>query len=127
LSGVGSTKHAFHTWDVEVARHPAATIPAEATAVVVDNLGLVARFTAQPTGDTTTITVRTTDPARDFTIELTPEGTTLASGSAASTPDPELPAEAFVRLFGRLDPDHTPAVKGDDAIVEARRRTFPGP
>ena len=91
-------EHAFHTWDIEVAGNPAATIPAEATAVVVDNLELVARFTAKPTGDTTLITVRTADPVRDFAIELTPDSVTLAPRSAPGGPDLELPAEAFARL-----------------------------
>jgi uncharacterized protein (TIGR03083 family) len=126
--GLRLNEHAFHTWDIEVARHPEATIPAEAAAVVVDNLALVARFTAQATGDTTTITVRTTDPARGFTIELRPDGATLASASPEPTPDLELPAEAFARLvYGRLDPAHTPTVKGDAATIETLRRTFPGP
>jgi uncharacterized protein (TIGR03083 family) len=121
-------EHAFHTWDIEVAGNPAATIPAEVTAVVVDNLELVARFTAKPTGDTRLIAVRTTDPVRDFAIELTPDGVTLAPGSAPGGPDLELPAEAFARLvYGRLDPDHTPVAQGDAAVIDTLRRIFPGP
>jgi hypothetical protein len=39
-----------------------------------------------------------------------------------------LPAEALIRLvYGRLDPDHTPAVKGDPDVLDRLRRVFPGP
>ena len=53
----------LHTWDIEVALDPAAVIPTSIAALVVDNLDLIARFTAKPTGETATITVRTTDPS----------------------------------------------------------------
>ena len=43
-------EHALHTWDVEVALEPDAIVPVEAAALVVDNLGLIARFTGKPTG-----------------------------------------------------------------------------
>lgn len=55
-------EHAFHTWDIEVLRDPSATLPPQAAAVVIDNLELVARFTARPTGDTRTIAVTARDP-----------------------------------------------------------------
>ena len=46
---------------------------------------------------------------------------------AAVAPDLVLPAEAFVRLvYGRLDPDHTPAVRGTADLAELRA-VFPGP
>src|SRR4051812_8448133 len=41
--------------------------------LVVDNLELVARYTAKPTGDTTTIRVATTQPERGFTVALAPD------------------------------------------------------
>lgn len=49
---------AWDTWDVEVSVDPAATLPPDVAAFVADNLGLVARFTAKPTGDASTITFR---------------------------------------------------------------------
>ena len=72
--GMRLNEHAFHTWDIEVVANPAATIPVPVAALVVDNLGLVARFTGKPTGDTTTITVATTGPERGFTVELASDG-----------------------------------------------------
>jgi uncharacterized protein (TIGR03083 family) len=125
--GMRLNEHAFHTWDIEVVADPAATIPDAAAALVVDNLELIARFTAKPTGDTRTITVATTAPDRRFTIELTPDAVVLSAGGAESTADLVLPAEAFSRLvYGRLDPDHTPADSESDEI-EILRRVFPGP
>jgi uncharacterized protein (TIGR03083 family) len=125
--GMRLNEHAFHTWDIEVAADPAATIPALVAALVVDNLELVARFTGKPTGDTTTITVATTDPKRDFAVEITPGGVALTPGAAAASPDVELPAEAFARLvYGRLDTEHTPSGEHGPAL-DILRRLFPGP
>jgi uncharacterized protein (TIGR03083 family) len=125
--GMRLNEHAFHTWDIEVVADPAATIPAPVAALVVDNLELVARFTAKPTGDTTTITVATTDPKRGFTVELTPGGVALTPDAAATSPDVELPAEAFARLvYGRLDARHTPSGQHGSAL-DILRRLFPGP
>ena len=125
--GMRLNEHAFHTWDIEVVADPAATIPVPVAALVADNLELVARFTGRPTGDTTTITVATTDPERRFTVELTPGGVALTPGAAAESPDVELPAEAFARLvYGRLDVEHTPASERGRAL-DILRRLFPGP
>ena len=46
----------------------------------------------------------------------------------APRPDLELPAEAFARLiYGRLDPDHTPAFTGTEELMDVLRQTYPGP
>jgi uncharacterized protein (TIGR03083 family) len=125
--GLRVAEHAFHAWDIEVAADPAATIPAPIATLVVDNLELVARFTAKPTGDTTTITVATTDPQRTFTIDLTPDAVSLTPGAAGAAPDLHLPAEAFARLvYGRLDPAHTPAGI-QTPTLDTLRRVYPGP
>ena len=125
--GLRLNEHALHTWDVEVVADPAATIPTGIAALVVDNLELIARFTGKPTGETTTIVVGTTDPARSFTVHLTPEGVAFTPHSEAATADVVLPAEAFARLvYGRLDAAHTPAgVQG--SALHTLRRVFPGP
>ena len=50
------------------------------------------------------------------------------AGEPGQAPDLELPAEAFSRLvYGRLDPDHTPAFTGDAALLDTLRAVFPGP
>jgi uncharacterized protein (TIGR03083 family) len=125
--GLRLNEHAFHTWDVEVAVDPGATIPRQAAELVIDNLELIARYTGKPTGDTTTITVATTDPQRGFTVDLKPDSVTFGASTAAVPADVELPAEAFARLvYGRLDPEHTPP--GDHGpALDTLRRVFPGP
>jgi alkanesulfonate monooxygenase SsuD/methylene tetrahydromethanopterin reductase-like flavin-dependent oxidoreductase (luciferase family) len=125
--GMRLNEHAFHTWDIEVVTDPAATIPVPVADLVVDNLELVARFTSQPTGDATSVTVVTTDPRRGFTIELTPDGVAFAPNAAATSADLELPAGAFARLvYGRLDARNTPT-GCDGPVADILRRVFPGP
>jgi uncharacterized protein (TIGR03083 family) len=120
-------EHAFHTWDIEVVGDPQASIPEQSAELVVDNLELVARFTAKPTGDTADVTVATANPVRGFVVELTPDSAVLTSRPSRGEADLELPAEAFARLvYGRLPPERTPSgVQGD--AVELLRRVFPGP
>lgn len=125
--GMRLNEHAFHSWDIEVIENPAATVPKHVAALVVDNLELVARFTAKPTGETAAITVATVAPARGFTIDLAPDAVTFQTPSDVTDPDLNLPAEAFARLvYGRLDAAHTP-VGDHGAELETLRRVFPGP
>jgi uncharacterized protein (TIGR03083 family) len=125
--GMRLNEHVFHTWDVEVALQGVAGLPADAVPPVVDNLGMIARFSARPTGATRTIAVRTTDPSRDVTVTLSSDGVEYAA-SGTGEPDLVLPAEALCRLvYGRLDPDHTPAFTGDAEALAVLRQVFPGP
>jgi uncharacterized protein (TIGR03083 family) len=125
--GMRLNEHALHVWDVAVVDDPAATLPRQAAELVVDNLGLIARFTGRPTGDSTTITVATTDPVRVFAVALDTDSVTFGPASDAGAADLELPAEAFVRLvYGRLDHEHTPPGE-HGAALDVLRRVFPGP
>jgi len=125
--GLRLNEHAFHTWDIEVVAHPLATIPDDVAAAVVDNLEMIARFAAKPTGDSRAIVIATTSPERRFRVELTPESVTLSPlADAATTADITMPAEAFARLvYGRLDAAHTPAGVGG-AELDILRKVFPG-
>lgn len=125
--GMRLNEHAIHTWDIEVVGKPDATLPAEVTGLVVDNLELVARYTAKPTGETTTVSVTTTNPDRGFTIDLTPDSVAFQSRPSTAGADLTLRAEAFSRLiYGRLDAAHVPA--GDHGTTLATlRHVFPGP
>jgi uncharacterized protein (TIGR03083 family) len=126
--GMRLNEHALHTWDIEVTSDPTATVPAESVAHIVDNLELIARFTARSLGSSQAIAVRTEQPRRDFSIELSPDAVALEAGDRSLQPDLELPAEAFVRLiYGRLDPAHTPSTVRDSAALEELRQVFPGP
>jgi len=127
FAGMRLNEHVFHTWDVEVALQGAAGLPADVVPVVVDNLGMIARFSARPSGEARTITLRTTDPSRDVTVTVGADGVEYAP-SGSGQPDLVLPAEALCRLvYGRLDPDHTPAVTGEAEALETLRQVFPGP
>lgn len=127
--GLRLNEHALHTWDIEVALDDSTTVAADSAAVVIDNLAMLANFTAKPTdGEARTVIVETTEPERRFTIDLTAEGATLSpTGDATADADLQLPAEALIRLvYGRLDPDHTPAFGGDAALLDRLRATYPG-
>jgi uncharacterized protein (TIGR03083 family) len=122
-------EHACHTWDVEVMFDPTARIPDGQAALVVGNLELIARFTARPVdGPERRLRIRTIDPVRLFSIDVTPVAAAFAEWDGAGEPDLELPAEAFCRLvYGRLDPEHTPDVRGSRDDLDLLRRVFPGP
>jgi uncharacterized protein (TIGR03083 family) len=128
LVGLRLNEHTFHSWDVAVMLDDLVGLPPDATELVVDNLSLIARFTGRADGQTRTVAVRTTNPGRVMALRLTADGVALGDGEAGQQPDLELPAEAFCRLvYGRLDPDHTPAFTGDPALVSGLRLVFPGP
>ena len=123
-------EHALHTWDIEVVLDPNATLPTDAAAFIVDQLGMLAQWTGKPTGIEHDVQVHTVDPTRDFTIALGADRVALTpyepTVSNRDVPNLLIPAEAFVRLvYGRLDPAHTPAVRGD-ADLDELRRAFPG-
>ena len=125
--GMRLNEHAFHTWDVEVVFDDGARLPHDVAAVVIDNLDLIARFAAKPTGATRSIAVRTSEPGRDFTVGLSADSVEFVAGTAGSAADLELPAEAFSRLvYGRLDPAHTPHFTGDASALDTLRAVFPG-
>jgi uncharacterized protein (TIGR03083 family) len=120
-------EHAFHTWDIEVVFDDGARLPHDVVAVVIDNLELIARFAAKPTGAARTFAVATTDPARECTVGLSADSVEFAAGTVGPEPDIELPAEAFCRLvYGRLDPEHTPHITGDESALDTLRAVFPG-
>jgi uncharacterized protein (TIGR03083 family) len=126
--GIRVNEHVLHTWDIEVALTPGAKLLPAALPEVVDNLDVIARFTAQPTGSDRTIHIRTSGPERRFRIELRPDAVELARDTAGAPVDLELPAEAFVRLvYGRLDPERAPSNGDGAALLDELRRVYPGP
>jgi uncharacterized protein (TIGR03083 family) len=124
------SEHAVHTWDIVVAFDPAATVAEDAAAYVLENLAMIAAWTGQKIDDQVSVEVRTTAPERAFHLDLGPGGVGLAPSSddTAARAELALPAEAFVRLvYGRLDPDHTPAsVEARGVDLDLLRRRFPG-
>ena len=125
--GMRLNEHVFHTWDVAVALDHGARLSERDAALIVDNLGRIVAFTGRPDGQDRSIAVHTTDPERDLVLRLAADGVELVPGEPGQQPDLELPAEAFARLvYGRLDPEHTPAFRGDTAVLDALRAVFPG-
>ena len=126
--GFRLNEHVLHTWDIEVVLDDGARLPPDAVAVVVDNLELITRFAARPTGEERTVHLRTTDPERYFALHLAAGGGELTpAGDGGPEPDLVLPAEALCRLvYGRLDPAHTPAVRDSDGLLRTLRAVFPG-
>ena len=119
-------EHVIHTWDIEVAFDPQATLQTEAVPFLIDNLQLLMRFSAKRSGNEHTLHVRTTDPHREFALGQSGDGVTLNVVEDVEVFELELPAEAFLRLaYGRLDEEHTP--KGiEPTYLDELRRVFPG-
>lgn len=124
--GLRLSEHTVHTWDVEVALDPAATLLPQAVAPVLDRLGAIIGFTTKPAGAVRDISLRTTSPDRSLILSLTGDSASLQPGSDGAPADVELPAEAFIRLvYGRLDADHTPPA-GGTVDLDDLRPFFPG-
>lgn len=124
-------EHALHTWDIAVALDPTATVPEDATALLIDNLAPLVERVARPDPQPATLDVHTSAPDRRLRLEVTAEGARLTPADLdqpAGSLVLRLPGEAFVRLvYGRLDPDHTPpTVQAAGIDLDALRRTFPG-
>lgn len=119
-------EHALHTWDVAVALDPGAVVSADAVSLLVPGLPQRVAQVGKPVDGTGVTPIRTTDPARSYTLTLGSE-VTLVETDAPGPDALELPAEALVRLVnGRLDVDHTPARVVDDSRLPALRLAFPG-
>ena len=124
--GLRLNEHVLHSWDIDVAMHPTATLPPDAVAIVIDNLEMIAGFAGKSDGHERDLTVHTTEPSRAFTVKVDPERVALTVAEPAAPVDVELPSEAFVRLiYGRLDPDHSPP-DIESPELEQLRGLFPG-
>ena len=128
--GCGSNEHTLHTWDVTVALDPASTLPEDAAAAVAENLGDGGRLDRQAVrragvGRGADDRSRAGLPPRPRTLAASRWRRRSDDTAAASL---ALPTEAFVRLvYGRLDPDHTPAsVAADGVDLDLLRTVFPG-
>ena len=121
------SEHALHTWDIEVVVDPHATVPSDAAGITLENLEMIVRYAGKPNGSEHDVAIRTFDPDGSFTLSFRTDGLSLAPAEPGNAPDLELAAEAFVRLvYGRLDPAHTPLVRGDNGVLDELRRSLPG-
>jgi uncharacterized protein (TIGR03083 family) len=127
------SEQTMHSWDIAVAFDDDATLPAVGVPGTFDNLWLTLRFATQPYDGELRVRILTTDPDRDYVLEIVGGETRLnPSGKDIDTTtldgELQLPAEALLRLFyGRLDPRHTPPYKAsDDELLERLRALFKG-
>ncbi len=126
LVGTRLNELALHTWDIAVTFDSTVPVAPDAVGLIIDNVAMIVGFAAKPTGAERVLHVRTTAPDRDFSLVLATDRASLEPCADEHPPDLELPAEAFVRLvYGRLDPEHTPPVRGS-ADLDELRRVFPG-
>ena len=130
------SEHALHSWDVLVALDPSAQVAPEAVALIVPGLPVTAGWSGKPTElpGWSVVLSTTTEPrvvaaatvGTEVRLQLLPHG---AEPDAPVDGLVELPAEALVRLvYGRLDPDHTPAgitQSGGRGLTDLRL-VFPG-
>jgi uncharacterized protein (TIGR03083 family) len=124
--GIRLSEQALHTWDVEVAIDPTATLSSDVASAILDALGRIVGFAGKANGETKEVRVRTTDPSRDFTLVFSGESVSLLEASHAGDVDVELPAEAFVRLvYGRLDAENSP-VDVSEPPLDSLTKAFPG-
>jgi uncharacterized protein (TIGR03083 family) len=123
-------EHAVHTWDIEVILDPSATVAPDTVDLVIDNIAMTANRAGKPatgtdagTGASTgPWTIHTTEPSKQFRLTADGEHVNLAEDDEPATDATvQMPAEAFIRLvYGRLDPDHTPAGIDDATLAELR-------
>jgi uncharacterized protein (TIGR03083 family) len=124
-------EHVLHTWDLEVMTDPAATVPADAAALLIDNVpAFIAPRLGKPLPEPFAVRITTTDPARDYLL-TSGEAITMTDWPGEGTddvPQVTMPGEALLRLsFGRLDAGHTPSsVAGDPVVLDKLRAIFPG-
>ncbi len=124
--GIRLSEQALHTWDVEVAIDPTATLSSDVAGAILDGLGRIVGFSGKANGQTKQVRVRTTDPSRDFTMEFSGDSVSLVDASHSGDVDLELPADAFVRLvYGRLDAENSP-MDPSASPLDILMKAFPG-
>lgn len=124
--GLRLNEQALHTWDVEVAVDPSATLSEEVAGAIIDNLQHIIRFAGRANGEVKELSVRTTHPARDFMLVFADDSISLDDAAHTGQVDFEIPAEAFVRLvYGRLDAQNAPAGL-NELHLEDLKKSFPG-
>ena len=140
LASIRLSELTIHYWDIAVALDPSATLAAPSVALLIDvTPQIVIRARWRPIGveplppvsGPSRVHVVTTGPAREFSLALG-EKVRLGPWPGESGPhapaELHLPVEALVRLiFGRLDPEHTPAeVIATGVELDTLRAAFPG-
>ncbi|GAA4623417.1 maleylpyruvate isomerase family mycothiol-dependent enzyme [Actinoallomurus vinaceus] len=146
-TGLRLSEFTHHTWDIEVAFDPGATLSPEGTDLLIDHAGMLVGFLGKADalgGRQVTLAIRTTAPEREFGLDVRDPVALAERGSDQETrpavalvespdrPDGVLtaPGEWWLRLVtGRHAPAHTPdsvALTSDAITLDDLRRVFPG-
>ncbi|HEY0805579.1 MAG TPA: maleylpyruvate isomerase family mycothiol-dependent enzyme, partial [Pseudonocardiaceae bacterium] len=126
LVGMRFGEYAVHTWDIAVALEPTAEVASDAVELLIDRLAALAARAGKPAEVGRTVVIETVAPSRRFALTTGPD-VVLTPDSGTEPADLRLPAESFLRLvYGRLDPDHTPAELADNAELASLRQLFTG-
>ncbi|TFV86998.1 maleylpyruvate isomerase family mycothiol-dependent enzyme [Blastococcus sp. CT_GayMR16] len=134
FTGMRLNEAALHAWDVEVAFDPAATIPDDVAAVLVEQylgpLTFLLGFTAKTdrlSSRPVTLTLRATGPDRTLGLGLG-EQAELSDAPGQSDGEVRLPTEALPRLLtGRLRASDDARIRVDGPVSLADlRQVFPG-
>jgi uncharacterized protein (TIGR03083 family) len=118
---------ALHTWDVEVARDPTATVPDSAAELLLDQAMQLARRVGRPQAGRGSVYLTTTAPDRRLELCVDPDVEFREVGDAATSAG-VFTGEALLRLIaGRLDEAHVPAlVTVDGRVLDELRQVFTG-
>ena len=128
LLGMRLAETAIHTWDIVVMNDPSAVLPADAVDDMIDHLADLAMWSGKADGGPMDVEIVTTDPIRFFKLTVADAVALSPSASEHTSATLRMPSEALVRLvYGRLDPEHTPAsVEAEGVDLDAVRAVFPG-
>lgn len=125
-------EHAVHTWDVAVARDPAAELAPGSAQIILDAVvaSMIGRFASDPGPGGSMVDVHLRNAGRTLVLELGPTvGLRAPRPGEAAEACLDISTAAFVRLvYGRLDGDRAPdmVTASDPAMLDRLRRTFPG-
>jgi uncharacterized protein (TIGR03083 family) len=123
-------EHALHSWDVAVSLDPDVTVPPESVALLIDRVPFIAERVGKPAAEPFQVLIQVTDPDREFLLDVADSVSLTATPPGGEVEARiQMPAEALLRLvYGRLDPDHTPAVKvlSGGVSLDQLRAVFPG-
>jgi uncharacterized protein (TIGR03083 family) len=120
---------ALHSWDVRVGLDPAATVKADAAALLTPTVGQLAGFLGKPAAEPGVIAVETSDPSMRMALRLGERVSVADDVPITVDGTLSLPGEAWVRLVtGRLKEQYTPAGVSATGAADlgVLRRVFPG-
>ena len=130
IAGMRLSEAAQHQWDVEVAFDPAATLDADAAAVLMelfsDHIGFLLGFIGKADAVAEPAIVQIEGTHAGIVVD---DSVSLTSSISSPTATLHAAPEAVIRLIGgRLRPEHTPSdvsIEGNVSLDELRR-VFPG-